>query len=198
MTNPHPTPTAFSAYYKATTGRPPRELYRQTVARFAQPGLAIDLGCGIGNETADLLHRGWRVLALDAQAEAINLLENRIPAEQQNRLETRVISFEDLELPPADFIWAGLSLPFCPPDSFDGMWSKIKAALTPAGRFAGDFFGNRHAWTNRPGMTAHSIEQVKQLAQPLTVEYFIEEEGETGTVSDGIQHWHAFGLVLRK
>lgn len=198
MTNPDSNPSRFSSYCKATAGRPPRELYRQVVARFAQSGLAIDLGCGIGNETADLLSKGWRVLALDQQAEAISLLEARIPPEQIDRLETRVATFENLELPPADFIWVGLSLPFCPPEYFDGLWSKITASLKPGGRFAGDFFGNRHAWADRPGMTSHTIEQVKALAGSLTLEYFIEEEGETGTVSDGIQHWHGFGLVLRR
>lgn len=198
MNDNEPKPSVFSSYYQATKDRPPRELYRQVVRRFEPPGMAIDLGCGIGNETADLLSRGWRVLALDAQAEAINLLEERIPPEHRDRLQTRVASFENLELPPADFIWAGLSLPFCPPDAFDALWSKIVASLKPGGRFAGDFFGNRHAWAVRPGMTSHAIEQVKALAQNLTLEYFIEEEGETGTVSDGIQHWHAFALVLRK
>jgi tellurite methyltransferase len=198
MNDSEPKPSIFSSYYQASTGRPPRELYRHVVRRFDAPGLAIDLGCGIGNETADLLNRGWRVLALDAQGEAINLLEQRISPEQGDRLETRVASFENLELPSADFIWAGLSLPFCPPDAFDELWSKITAALKPGGRFAGDFFGNRHAWAVRPSMTTHTIEQVKQLGQNLTLEYFIEEEGETSTVSDGIQHWHAFALVLRK
>jgi tellurite methyltransferase len=198
MTNPDPKPSTFSSYYQATAGRSPRELYRQVVRSFTEPGLAVDLGCGIGNETVDLLNRGWRVLALDAQSEAISLLEARIPPEQRDLLETRVASFEALALPPVDFIWAGLSLPFCPPEYFGNMWSKITAALKPGGRFAGDFFGNRHAWAGRPGMTTHSIEQVKALTGSLTLEYFIEEEGETGTVSDGIQHWHAFALVLRK
>jgi trans-aconitate methyltransferase len=39
---------------------------------------AVDLGCGAGRDTAELLRRGWRVLAIDAEAEAIRrLLERR-------------------------------------------------------------------------------------------------------------------------
>jgi len=194
----HPTPSAFSKFYQATAGRPPRELYRQTVIRFEQPGFAVDLGCGAGIETADLLERGWRVLAVDGQAEAIDLLRARVGPEFQERLETRVAHFAILELPPADFIWAGLSLPFCPPEHFDAVWSRIMAALRPGGRFAGDLFGIRHAWAGRSGITVHSSDAVRRLCQPLRLEYFIEEEGERQTVAEGVQHWHGFGIVARK
>jgi hypothetical protein len=137
-------------------------------------------------------------LAVDAQAEAIEQLTARVPAAYHDHLETRVAAFETLELPPADFIWAGLSLPFCPPEYFDKLWSQITAALKPGGIFAGDFFGPRHVWATRPGVTTHSADQLKTLYQSLRREYFIEEEGETLTVSEGMQHWHSFSLILRK
>ena len=61
-------------YYRVTSGRPPRELLRQTLLRFPRsdgsPRLAIDLGCGAGIETMALLEQGWHVLAIDQQQEA--------------------------------------------------------------------------------------------------------------------------------
>jgi tellurite methyltransferase len=71
MRNPSsaPHPSRWGEYYKVAPGRPPRELWRQTVIRFGpgdQPSrLAIDLGCGAGTETVALLSEGWHVLAID-------------------------------------------------------------------------------------------------------------------------------------
>jgi len=137
-------------YYKVAFGRPPRELLRQTVIRFGQADhpsrLAIDLGCGAGTETVALLSQGWHVLAIDRQPEAIAQVMARVAPEHQARLATQVVSFEHVECPASDFIWAGLSLPFCPPAHFPRLWEKIVASLRAGGRFAGDFFGVRHAW----------------------------------------------------
>ncbi|MFH7029096.1 MAG: class I SAM-dependent methyltransferase [Heteroscytonema crispum UTEX LB 1556] len=79
---------------------------------------AIDLGCGEGRDTVELLRRGWRVLAIDGEVEAINRLLNR-PSINREFLETRVTRFENLILPDAvDLINASFSLPFCPPEFF--------------------------------------------------------------------------------
>jgi tellurite methyltransferase len=195
-------PSGWSDYYKAVDGRAAREFYRQSVSRFEPAGnfqgVAIDLGPGTGVETLDLLRRGWQVLAIDQQAEAINWLHSRVPDEHRGRLQTRVATFLDADLPAADFIWAGLSLPFCFPDRFDTVWAKILSALKPGGRFAGDFFGVRHVWAQRAWMTFHTREHIDRLCQSLRVEYFIEEEGERATALEGIQHWHAYSLCAKK
>ncbi|HBY78841.1 MAG TPA: class I SAM-dependent methyltransferase, partial [Cyanobacteria bacterium UBA11148] len=92
------------AYYNAVTGRPPRDTLLATLARFEAensvnvPRFAVDLGCGDGRDTVELLRRGWRVLAIDGEAEAIARLVNR-PDIVANRLETQVSRFEDLTLP---------------------------------------------------------------------------------------------------
>ncbi|MEJ1932020.1 class I SAM-dependent methyltransferase [Nostoc sp. NIES-2111] len=35
------------------------------------PRFAVDLGCGDGRDTVELLRRGWRVLGIDGAQEAI-------------------------------------------------------------------------------------------------------------------------------
>lgn len=121
-------PNQWTDYYQAVSRRPPRELYRQTVARFKPAAtasrLAIDLGCGPGIEAHDLLSQGWKVLAIDKETAAIEQLVSRVTPEYRERLLTEVVSFEHVELPAADFVWAGLSLPFCPPDVFPTLWKK--------------------------------------------------------------------------
>jgi SAM-dependent methyltransferase len=191
----------WNCYYNATTDRYPRELLVRTLLYFEpadEPRRAIDLGCGAGVETAELLRRGWHVLAIDGQADAIQRVQARVAADQRARLETRFAAFEELRLPSADLIWAGLSLPFCPPHHFAGLWEKIVHALTRGGRFAGDFFGLRNAWADNSSMTFHSQDQVKNLFLPLVIEMFGEEEGIRPSVSQGIQAWHAFTVIARK
>ena len=60
----------WTRYYDAA-GVDPRETLLDALARFDEPGFAVDLGCGTGRDTFELLRRGWRVLAIDAQDEAL-------------------------------------------------------------------------------------------------------------------------------
>jgi tellurite methyltransferase len=190
---------SWNDYYKAVSGRKPRDLLVQTLARFGNySGLAIDLGCGVGIETTELLNHGWKVLAIDNQPEAIAHVRAHVSAEQQGRLEAQTVSFENVKLPPADLIWAGLSLPFCPPEHFDRLWNKLVASLGSGSRFAGDLFGQRNAWITNKQMTFHTVEQVRELFRPLEIEFFNEEEGERPTALQGNQHWHGFAVVARR
>lgn len=185
-------------YYRATADRPPWELYRQAVARFRIAGAAIDLGCGSGVETLDLLRRGWQALAVDRESQAIKRLFGLVPAEQRDRLRGEIVSFQDMTLPSADLIWAGVSLPFCDRERFPAVWQKVLAALKSGGRFAGHFFGVRHHAAPRDSMTFHTREQIERLFENLRIEYFVEEEGERPTALDGIRHWHQYGVVAQK
>lgn len=188
----------WSQYYKFAAGRPPREFLGRTLKRFPTAGSAIDLGCGTGPETILLLDQGWQVLAVDQQEAAIQALLSTASSRVADRLQTLVTPFETLDLPAADLIWAGFSLPFCQPDHFDTLWGKICSALLPGGRFAGDFFGPRHAWSGETEMTFHTKEEVMALCNDLQLEYLVEEEGEQQTALDGMQHWHMFTISARK
>ena len=66
---------SWGPFYDAA-GDLPRETLLFALERFEgeadsseQELLAIDLGCGAGRDTAELLRRGWRVLAIDAEDE---------------------------------------------------------------------------------------------------------------------------------
>jgi SAM-dependent methyltransferase len=192
---------SWDDYYKATSGRPPWPLLIDAASRFDSPGFAIDLGCGAGVESLELLARGWRVLAIDNQPKAIEQLLARVPSEFRDRLETQVMSFEEMELPKADLVWAGLSLSFCPPEHFGRAWAEVVDALKPGGRFAGDVFGDRHApliWSTNSEMTFLSADRVKDMLQHLEIEALVEKEEEARTAFQGIQHLHAFFVIARK
>jgi tellurite methyltransferase len=191
--------TTWDDYYKAVAKRPPRDLLAKTLAHFGdQTGFAVDLGCGAGIETAELLRRGWRVLAIDNQPAAIAHLLARVPAEQQANLETQVFAMERLVLPPSDLVWASASLPFCLPEHFERLWHTIVASLRLGGRFSGDFFGKRHVWASNPHMTFHTQEQIEELVSSLEIEYYNVVESEMQTALDGSQHWHAFEVIASR
>jgi tellurite methyltransferase len=201
----------WRAYYSATADRPTRATLLFALDRFEQerrneapgrPDLAIDLGCGNGNDTAELLRRGWRVLAIDAEPAAIEgLLQNKASL-APNHLETRVARFEEFDLPPAQLINSSFALPLCPPDAFHRLWARIVAALEPGGRFAGQFFGDRDSWANpgsgKAGMTFLTREAAQALLQDLEIELFEEEENDSVTRRGSSKHWHVFHIVARK
>ena len=183
---------AFTAYYDGTQGRPPRRTLLEALNRFEAPGSAVDLGCGDGRDTVELLRRGWRVLAIDREAEAIARLRARVSAPL---LETRVGRFEREDWPRGDLVNASFALPLCPPEEFPKLWRKIEASLNPGGRFAGQLYGERDGWAGRPGLTHLTREAVEKLLSNWKIELFEEEESDT-TTPRGCT-WYVLARIMR-
>ena len=191
-------------YYQATKGRPPRETLLSALAQFdAEPAsenrrFAVDLGCGDGRDTVELLRQGWRVLAIDGDKNAIARLRKRSGV-NRTFLETRVQRFEALTLPPAvDLINASFCLQFCPSEHFPNLWEEIVASLRSGGRFCGQLFGDRDSGIVHPNISYHTREQVEQLLQPFEIEFFEEEEHPGKTALGEEKYWHLFQIVARK
>ena len=194
----------WSAYYSAVMGRPPRDTLLAALERFEAENsaidfrFAVDLGCGEGRDTVELLKRGWRVLGIDGQEEAISRLLSR-PDINPERLETQVTRFEDVILPESvDLVNASFSLPFCPPEYFPGLWEKIVASLHSGGRFCGQLFGDRDSWAIYTSMNHHTRQQVEVLLQPFELEMFEEEDHPGKTALGEDKQWHIFQIVARK
>jgi membrane dipeptidase len=180
--------------YFAATGDDPRPTLRDALARFDAPGLAVDLGAGTGRDTAELLRRGWRVVAVDREPEAVERLRalGSLP-----ELEVRHARFEDADWPACDLVNASFALPFCPPDAFPGLWAKIVTSLRPGGRFSGQLFGDRDDWAGS-GVLVHTHDQLGALLAPFEVES-LDEFDDDGTTAVGTRkHWHIYHVVARK
>jgi tellurite methyltransferase len=187
---------AFSDYYDATQGRPPRRTLLAALDRFETAGFAVDLGCGDGRDTVELIRRGWSVLAIDAEAEAIARLKARVPAGVA--LETRVARFETADWPACDLVNASFALPLCAPDAFPALWQKIARSLRPGGRFAGQLYGERDGWAGWPGMTHLNRDAARALFDAFALELFEEEESDAVTPRGRPKHWHIFHVVARR
>lgn len=185
----------WTRYYDAVDDAP-RETLLDAVERFAAPGHAVDLGCGTGRDTFELLNRGWHVVAIDSEAEAIRRL--RAATGDDARLATQVASFEDAALPLSDLANASWSLPFCRPEIFGVVWDRIVDALPSGGRFSGQLFGDRDEWSIETDMTFHTRAQAEALFTGFDRERFDEVEEDGQTVLKNPKHWHVFHVVARK
>jgi tellurite methyltransferase len=193
----------WGAYYRWTSKRPPRELLTQTLNHLEwerkgrRGSTAIDLGFGAGNDTLELLRRGWKVVGIDGESAAAKFLAKRVPARQRPALTCLVARMEEVDLPPADLVYASFSLPFCPPEEFPALWAKIRGAVRPGGHIAGQLFGDHDAWVGGPPMSFHSARQVRALARGFKVE-LLRETREDGMSFGGPKQWHYFDVILGK
>lgn len=197
-------PRRWSDYYKAVANRPPRDTLLAALTNFerdipqAESKTAIDLGCGDGRDTVELLRRGWNTIAIDGEEEAITRLLQRSDINTQ-LLQTRIAKFEDIELSESvDLINASFSLPFCEPKNFPNLWNKIVSGLTTGGRFSGQLFGERDSWATDSTINHHTILDIELLLQPFEIELLDEEERDGKTALGNEKHWHIFHIVARK
>lgn len=195
-------PRDWAAYYEKTGDRPPRETLLFALDRFdaepaVAPRLAVDLGCGSGRDTIEILRRSWNVLAIDAEPAAIDKLTGRDDLPAGAELTGQVARFADANWPPCDLINSSFALPLMPPDEFAAVWPRITGSLKPGGRIACQLFGPRDSWADRQGMSFHDRAAVDGLLEGLDVEMCREEEDDSTTVRGEAKHWHIFHIVAR-
>lgn len=192
----------WPGYFRAMLGKPPREtLVRALEVLDREPEserFAVDLACGEGRDTLELLRRGWRVLALDGHPLAIELLRSRVPPEQASRLTCRVEPFEDSRWPPCRLFNCSFALPFCEPEFFPTLWRRIREGIVPGGIFAGQLFGDRDSWASLPDRTHHRRADLDGLFEGFRFEHLWEEERDDVTVEGDPKHWHVFHVVARR
>ncbi len=174
---------SWSEYYEKTAKSAAWDTLRGALRLFeSEPSglrerFAIDVGCGAGRDTFELLRRGWKVLAVDNQPISIRWIRSNVSTQYRSRLRTRAASFTRTPLPKCDLVNASYSLPFCSPRFFASLWSKIVTSIRPGGRFSGHFFGVHDEWASLSDMTFHSRGQVKLLLRNFKIEFTRERVG---------------------
>ena len=194
-------PAGWAEYYDKLRDRPPRRTVIAALDHFGpapEDPLAIDLGCGDGRDVVEMLRRGWRVVAVDAEPEALKRLQAR-PLPAGSDLTPIVGRFEDLPMPlGVKLVNSSFAMPLCEPDAFRRLWQRIREALPAGRRFSGQWYGPRDSWVGRPGMTFLGRDEALALLDGFDLEMFEEEEDDGVTPRGNAKHWHIFHIVARK
>lgn len=196
-----PDRSEWEAFNRAALERPVRELLRRAVGLFEvtgrPPGTAVDLGAGSGADTLELLRRGWTVHAVDRDRASLGMLLDRVPGEVRDRLVIEPVAFQDFQFPRCQLVWASYSIPFCPRSDWPDLAERIFESLAPGGRFAGDFFGSRHAFATYGDVMVLTEEEVRAGLERYELEAFDIEDGVRPSGGQ-VTRWHAFGVTARK
>lgn len=155
---------------------------------------AIDLGCGSGNETVYMIKNGIKVLAIDRQLNQDFIL-NRLSDNEKKMISFKESSFEDVELSKTKLLTAFFSIPFCNPNNFDELWTKIYNSIEDNGYFVGQLFGDRDAWNVVESINTFSIDKVKEYLKNYNIIKL--EENEYVRESDN-KKWHFYDIIAQK
>ena len=195
----------WGRYYAVTVDRPSWETVKLAIGLFAaddaapsRPRLAVDLGCGAGRDARELLRAGWRVLAVDREPGAIEVLEAATPPELRPSLETRVADLATVDVPTCDLVNASLSLPFLAEDLFWPTWERVLASLRVGGRVAAKLFGDHDDSSRDPAMTCPPPQRIRESLSSFAIEYWLDSEEDTLTALGEPHHFHLIEVVARK
>jgi tellurite methyltransferase len=192
--------THWPDYYEITAERPAWSTVKEAAEAFgltdpAAPRTAVDLGCGAGRDTRELLRRGWRVISMDMTPEGIQTLRELTPEADQARLETHVADLAGFEIPSCDLVNANLILPFLGADDYAATWGRIRAAIGPGGRFSGMLFGDRDESVDDHEMTCAAPDVIRGYLDGFSIERWSEKEEDGETALGEPHHFHPIEIV---
>jgi tellurite methyltransferase len=194
----------WSRYYVVTGDRPAWETAKFAIRQFtddeapARNRFAVDLGCGAGRDTRELLRAGWRVLAIDREPAAIVAVRTGAPPHLRPALNTRVADLARVAIPSCDLVNASLSLPFLAPEAFWKTWGRILRALPIGGRFAAMLFGDRDGSASDPSMTCPAPSEIQASLASFEIEHWSDHEEDSQTALGEPHHFHLVELVARR
>ena len=190
--------TQLEKYHKNTLNAPPHKEVSNLVRNLKFKGTALDLGCGSGRDTIELLKNGWKVISIDF-ANTKDLIESKLTYKEIQNFKFIEGKFENVNLEKNDLTIAYFSLQYCESSKFQYLWQNIENNLNKNGFFMGNFLGNNDSWKNldKP-LIFFSKESVLKLFENFEIIKFdeIEKDGKTGL---GIEkHWHIFNVIAKK
>ena len=100
------------------------------LAQLPPGGSILELGCGAGNHSAEMLSRGFEVRATDGSPEMAEIASRRL-----NHPVEAMLFHELNEHGAYDGVWASACLLHVPRDELAGILARIHCALKPDGLF---------------------------------------------------------------
>ena len=184
-------------YYKVTKNNPPSGLIRRFLTNKYNEKLsgntAIDLGCGVGNDTEFLISKGFKVTAVDSQEEVKEIFENKNL--DKEKLDLIIGDFSQIELPKADLIFANMSL-FFVKDNFELFLKSLLEKVNKNGFFVANFLGKEDEWKDK--RTTIEKDELLYYFKDFEVNYFSEEKYYKDTALGINKFWHVYTIMAKK
>lgn len=154
---------------------------------------AIDLGCGAGNDTVELIDKGFDVTAIDSEMGVKEFLQRRVS--DSEKLDIIINDFSKIDLPKADLISANFSL-FFVKDNFNIFIQNMLKSVNEDGFFIGNFLGKEDDWANTK--TTIEKEALLDFFKDFKMYYFSEEKYYKDTASGKNKFWHIYTVIAQK
>jgi SAM-dependent methyltransferase len=193
----------WQEYIEKSKARPLRPLFVKST-EFLQTlqssqKVAVDLGCGSGEETQELLRLGWEVFAFDKEPTALKTTESGLNAPLLSQLHSHCLPFEEIsELPKNYLVHSYHALPFCDVDHFDRLLQAITESIVKNGFFVGTFFGNNDEWVRADRALGVNRTELEYHFGQFEFIHFRESDHVGSTLLNGPKHWHVIELIARK
>jgi demethylmenaquinone methyltransferase/2-methoxy-6-polyprenyl-1,4-benzoquinol methylase len=115
-------------------GRMPVELVRELVDRFAPTGDVLELACGNGGWTRELLRHSRAVTAVDGSARMLERNRQEVGDPSVTYIHADLFAWQPDH--QYDAVFFGFWLSHVPPAAFDQFWDLVRSCLRPGGRVA--------------------------------------------------------------
>ena len=155
--------------------------------------IAIDIGCGAGNDTIHLLNKGFKVTAIDNEPQVKELFKNRI--EDNKNLEIIIDDFSKIQLHKADLIFANFSLFFVKKD-FNILLENVIKSINKKGFFVGNFLGPEDDWIKSKAIVEN--EELLNYFSDFKIMYFSEEKYYQDTITKKNKFWHVYTIMAQR
>jgi SAM-dependent methyltransferase len=195
----------WQRYFDCTADKPPRDTLLRALAAFGDLSgrTALDIACGVGRDSIEMLRRGMSVTATDIHPDALHRLRVAAGPDSAHRLITVECPMEDIATTPSlrhayAVINASFALPFCHESRFASLWDFITNSLQPGGVFAGQLFGERDDWAAINPQRHMSLGRVKSLLGDFRTVHFEEVEKDGDDAMGGTKHHHVYHIVAMK
>jgi SAM-dependent methyltransferase len=107
-------------------------MVRTALERFHPAGDVLELACGTGLWTEQLLGTAGRITAVDAAPEALELNRQRLHSPKVEFVQVDLFSWRSKKR--FDVVFFGFWLSHIPPQRFESFWRLVADALQPGGR----------------------------------------------------------------
>ena len=116
-------------YYENTENALPHPMVKKFINMNIKPKNAVDLGCGAGRDTIELLKNNWKVLSIDKE-DTESIIREQLNQKESENFKFEKCFFGEMNLPKVNLIVANFSLPFSKKEFFNDIWKNITNSLS--------------------------------------------------------------------